>query len=414
LAVCGTEWTDRCRSEQADPVPRSRPAAPGAGPPLAPVAATFLTIGVFIGAWTVVATEIERELDGGPGRLGLVLAGALGIAAVANTIAGALTERLGTTAALRLTLVAWIAGLGLGSIAPAPWGVALALAAAMSGVGAVDVVANVSATAALADRPGRLVRVHSVFNIGGATGATLAAVLVDISPTIGWRLAWVTAAVVAAVLLLATWRSELPAGRPGEQVPLGQGLRMLRDERLVPVAAAFALGATVESGVSTWGVLQLRGQLDAGLLVGAGGAVLGFLIGVVTRLAISGLQTARAARIVIVAGTSAATLGLAMLAGLRQPLLAATGLVLASAGISVLWPLLMSEVGRGRERPGAIVGALSTVGYLGIVIGPGLIGLVAGRWGVPTGLWLLATAAGSIPVVLWVGGRPKAPARRLS
>lgn len=393
---------------------RTRPFQSGPGIQLAPVAGTFLAIGVFIGTWTVVATEIEAALGGGPGRLGLVLTASLAVAAGANTVAGALTERLGTTAALRLTVSAWAVGLALGSIAPAPWGVALGLAAAMSGVGAVDVVANVSATAALADRPGRLVRVHSVFNVGGAVGAVVAGLLLGLSEVLGWRLAWATAAAGALVLLVATRGSELPAGRPGEKVPLGEGLRTLRHQRQVHSAVAFALGATVESGVSTWGVLQLRSQLDAGLLVGAGGAVLGFAIGVVTRLSISGLQTARAARAVMTVGTLAAAAGLAVLAGIEEPVIAATGLVLAAAGISVLWPLLMSEVGRGRERPGAIVGALSTVGYLGIVVGPGLIGLIAGRWGVATGLWFLAAAAVAIPAVLWVGGRRAAPAHHLS
>ncbi len=145
--------------------------------------------------------------------------------------------------------------------------------------------------------------------MGGAIGAVVAGLLLGLSEVLGWRLAWATAAAGALVLLVATRGSELPAGRPGEKVPLGEGLRTLRRQRQVHSAIAFALGATVESGVSTWGVLQLRSQLDAGLLVGAGGAVLGFAIGIVTRLSISGLQTARAARAVMTAGTMAAARG---------------------------------------------------------------------------------------------------------
>jgi MFS family permease len=60
----------------------------------------------------------------------------------------------------------------------------------------------------------------------------------------------------------------------------------------------------------------------------------------------------------------------------------------------------MSEVGRGRERPGVVVGALTAVGYLGIVVGPGLIGLVSGRLGVSAGLWLLAGCIAVVPVLL--------------
>jgi hypothetical protein len=47
-----------------------------------------------------------------------------------------------------------------------------------------------------------------------------------------------------------------------------------------------------------------------------------------------------------------------------------------------------------------VVGAVSTVGYLGIVIGPGAIGLISGAFGLSVGLLVLAAAALSIPAVL--------------
>ncbi|HMX08647.1 MAG TPA: hypothetical protein PKA87_14015, partial [Microthrixaceae bacterium] len=181
------------------------------------------------------------------------------------------------------------------------------------------------------------------------------------------------------------------------------GMRELRSQRLVPVAVAFALAAVVEGGVNTWGVLQLRGQLDAGLLVGAGGAFVGYLVAVTARLSVSRVETAAAARRAVIGGTVLAAVGLVVLATVSQPVLAAAGLVLAAGGVSVCWPLLMSEVGRGRERPGVLVGAVTTFGYLGSVIGPGLVGAVSGAIGVPAGLLVLAGAA--IAVAALVGAR---------
>lgn len=60
---------------------------------LVPVVGTLVTLGLFIGIWTVVTPEIEAALGGGPGRLGLVLTGALVAAAAMNTVGGALAER---------------------------------------------------------------------------------------------------------------------------------------------------------------------------------------------------------------------------------------------------------------------------------------------------------------------------------
>lgn len=372
---------------------------------LVPVAGTLVTLGLFIGIWTVVTPEIEATLGGGPGRLGLVLTGALVVAAAMNTVGGALAERRGTSAALRLTLAWWAVALAVGTVAPAPWGVALGIVVALSGSGAVDVVANVGATAALADRPGHLVRFHALFNIGGAFGAVVAAALLGLTGAVGWRLAWAAAAVFVVVALVLSLGADLPAGHPGEKVRLSEGMRTLHRERLIPVALAFALGATVEGGVNTWGVLQLRGQLDAGLVVGAGGAVLGYLIAAVARLSVSRVQTAAGARRVVAAGTVVAGCGLVVLATVTVPVAAAAGLVMAAGGISVCWPLLMSEVGRGRERPGMVVGAVSTVGYLGAIVGPGAIGLVAGAFGLSTGLLVLAVGAFGIPLLLRTGRR---------
>lgn len=382
------------------------PAAPpsgsarGIGRALVPVAGAFAALGLFMGAWTVATPEVEHALGGGPGRLGLVLTISLVAAAGVNTLGGALAEHRGTTAALRLSCAGWAVALAIGSVLPAPWGVALGVVTVLSVGGAVDVVANVAATAGLADRPGRLVRLHAVFNVGGAVGTVLVGVLLGVTGAVGWRWAWATTALLVVVLLVATRGIHLPAGHAGRKVRLSEGLRTLRSEHLVPVAGAFALAAVVEGGVNTWGVLQLRGQLDAGLLVGAGGAFMGYLVAVTARLSVSRVETAAAARRAIVGGTLFAAAGLVVLATVQQPVVAASGLVLAAGGVSVCWPLLMSEVGRGRERPGVVVGALTTFGYLGQVIGPGVVGAVAGAFGVAAGLVLLAACAATVPVLL--------------
>ncbi len=379
---------------------------------LVPIGGAFAALGLFMGAWTVATPEVERALGGGPGRLGLVLSISLVVAAAFNTIGGASAERLGTTAAMRITLCGWAAALGVGSVLPAPWGVAAGVVAVLSVGGAVDVVANVAATAGLAEEPGRLLRVHAVYNVGGAAGTVLVGVLLGVVGAVGWRLAWVVTAVVVAAGVVVTSGIALPAGHAGRKVRLSEGLRELRSQRLIPLALAFALGAVVEGGVNTWGVLQLRGQLEVGLLVGVGGAFLGYVVAIAARLSVSRIETGAAARRAVVGGAGLAALGLVVLAGVRQPVLAAGGLVVAAGGISVCWPLLMSEVGRGRERPGVLVGAVTTVGYLGAVIGPGLVGAVAGIFGVSVGLAMLAACAVGVPMLLLLGGGGGPGARR--
>lgn len=377
-------------------------------PELRPVVGAFVIIGLFVGSWAVSIPEVERALGGGPGLLGVALTVSLGLAAVVNAGGGVLAERLGTSRAMSLTLGVFAAVAVGGSLAPAPVGLFLAVVLAFAALGPVDVVANVAATAALADQPGRLTRVHAMFNGGAAVGAAVAGGLLFLLGAWSWRLAWAAVAVLAVALAAAVRNRVLPAGRPGEHVGFAEGIRILRRERLLPVAVAFALGALVEGGVTTWGVLQLREQVDAGVLVGATSSMLGFTIACLVRLASGRIATRRGARLVLVVGTSVSAVGLLMLAFVPVTAVAAAGLVLAAGGISVSWPLLMSEIGRGRPRPGALVGALSSVGYIGLVIGPGLIGLVAGWFGLPVGILLLALSAGAFPVVLGLHWRSTA------
>lgn len=387
-------------------MPRPQPERTSAGR-LGPVAATLASIGVFVGVWAVVTTDVQGALQGGPGRLGLLLSVALVGAAAMNTVGGMLAERRGTTAALQLTLACWAASLSAGAFAPAPWGVALGVVLALCGSGAVDVVANVAATAALADRPGRLVQFHALFSVGGAAGAIGAGLLVALNASVGWRLAWVLTALVVVLAFLTSIRADLPAGHPGEQVSPVDGVRILRRERLIPTALAFAVAAMVESGITTWGVLHLRAQLDAGLLVGAGGAVLGFLVAAAARLSAGRVQSVDGARRSLVAGGALASTGLGILALAGRPSLAATGLVLAAGAVAVCWPLLMSDIGRGRPRPGLVVGAVSTIGYLGTIAGPAVVGLLASAFGLTTGLLVLAGSAALVPILVSFSRRPE-------
>ncbi len=76
------------------------------------------------------------------------------------------------------------------------------------------------------------------------------------------------------------------------------------------------------------------------------------------------------------------------------------------------WPLLVAMAGRGRERGGAAVGAVTAGGYLGLVAGPALVGWMANVIGLRGALGLLAAAAAVVAAVpalrprLLVGGAP--------
>ncbi|MGH9207087.1 MAG: MFS transporter, partial [Acidimicrobiales bacterium] len=223
---------------------------------LRPIGWVFILFGIFWGGWAVAATEIERALHLSTGGLGLLLSLSLVGAASSNAIGGTLCERFGTGRVLGSSLLGWSVLLLLGAASRVPVVMALLIMAIVANGGLIDVAINVAAAAALAHSPGRLVAFHSRFNAGAAVGAALTGVLLGIGAS--WRWVWVGVAVAAAVLGVVSHKVPLPAGQRGDRVSLGGAFLLLHRQRLLVLAAAFALAAMVEGGVELWGVLFLR------------------------------------------------------------------------------------------------------------------------------------------------------------
>jgi predicted MFS family arabinose efflux permease len=369
-------------------VPYRAPVAPTT---LRPVAATFLLFGAFWGAWAVSAADIEHGLRFSHGAFGLLLSAALVGAAFTNAAAGALTERWGTAPVLTGGLLLWGGLLALGAgIRWTPLFAFMVVTVVTSG-GAIEVVMNVASAAALADQPGRLVRFHALWNIGGAAGAIAAGGLLRAG--LSWRWVWLLVGLGAFVVAAVSRRAVLPAGDAGGHHSLLEGVRAVRAERLVLLSVAFATAAMIEGGIDTWGVLYLRRHLASGLLLGAGAAALGYGVAAVARVTLGPAAGSAGASRGIAIGALLASAGLLTLSLASAPVAAAAGLAVAAMGISVCWPMFISAASAGRDRPALVVGGMSAIGYVGLVVGPALVGLMAGTLGLQAGLVTLAVAS---------------------
>jgi MFS family permease len=364
---------------------------------LRPIGWVFVLFGLFWGSWAVAAVDVERALRLTTGGFGALLSLALAGAASANAVGGTLCERFGTGTVLGTSLLSWAVLLTVGASVRAPVLLGLLIIAMLANGGLIDVAINVAATVALGHTPGRLVAFHARFNGGAAAGAALTGLLLATGAS--WRWMWVGVAVVALGLAVVCLRVPLPAGETGDRVPFGGAFSLLRRERLLVLAGAFALAAMVEGGIELWGVFYLRTHLSSGLLIGAGGAVLGYAIAAVARYALGPSVGRKGTARGVLIGAGTAALGVVILATSGTAVIAAGGLVLAAGGISMCWPLLVAQAGTGRSRAGAVVGAVSAVGYLGMVIGPAVVGWVAEAVGLRAALGVLAAGALVVAVV---------------
>jgi MFS family permease len=345
----------------------------------------------------VATLDVERSFHLNDDRFGLILAVAVAAGAAANAIGGSLAERWGTTRAMSTVLTLW--GLLLIGVS-LTHGVILftgTFAVCLVAGGGVDVVANIAAAAGLAGASGRLVRFHAWYNAGTVAGAGLTGLA--LAQGVSWRWCWAAIGVGGCAIALISRRAHLPAGGAGEVHGLFHSLTFLRRERLVLLAAVFAACALTEGGITTWGVLFLRSQISAGVLVGAAAYVAGQGLATAGRAGLGPSVGALGGTRGAAAGGGLAAIGLVTEAVAPNTVVAVIGLVLAALGVSMCWPLLVSAVGDVFERPAVAVGGLTAAGYVGIVAGPPLVGAISGVAGLRAGLLALAAIAAAAALI---------------
>jgi MFS family permease len=370
-----------------------RAAAPG------PCGGAFVALGMFWGTWAVSAADIQRSFHLSYGALGVLLAVAIALAALTGTFAGHFAERFGTARMLSASLSVWGVLLAATASARSFALFATLLVATEVAGGCVDTAMNAAASVRLIGQPGALVRFHALFNSGALGGAAIAAGLLHAS--VSWR--WVWPLLSAVALATALW-TRLSSGDefPGDLERTGPPTRAidtfsrLRSEGLLVFLAIFAMAELTEGGVDLWGVLFLRRQLGAGVLLGAGGYIVGQAVATATRGAFGPMLGRLQARKALIVGASIAGGGILLEAVSPHPIVAALGLALGAGGASLFWPLAMSDVTKRASKPTAAIGAFTGAGYVGWVAGAPLVGWVADGHGLGWGLVALAILAGAV------------------
>jgi MFS family permease len=362
-----------------------------ARPTLRPVGGAFLIFGAYMGAWAVAVLDIQRTFGLSDTGLGLVLAIGILLAAGLNAVGGALTDRWGAGTALARALVLWSLTLVVVAVSPALGWFAIGFTLSTAAGGFVDVVMNVVSAAALADRPGHLVRFHGLFNGGAVLGAIAVGLALEVG--VSWRWVWVVLAVGGIAVAWMSHSTRLPSPPRGIHPSLLRALASLRHEGLVILAIVFAASAMVEGGIATWGVLYLRSHLDVGVVAGVGAYVAGQALATVTRVAAGPRIGAMGTRKGIAIGAGISSFGIALEALTSVPAIGAIGLALAGVGVTVVWPLLLADVNNEARHPALAIGGVTAAGYLGMVAGPPIVGILSGIFSLTVGLLVLAAAA---------------------
>lgn len=362
--------------------------------------AAFATLGVMWGVWQVLLADLSGALRLSPGPLGAALSIGFVASLPAMVVAGHIADRLGPrTVAVAAGVLLAASLLGFASVASYALLVGLLLVF-LAASGVYDMAINAAAIDLEQSSGRRILPVlHAAFSGGGAVGAIATGLLITAGAD--FRLVYRGTALLMLVML-AGWLS-LPATRnPHHEDRLG-ARNLYRNGLLLLLATIAALSFLSEGAMESWSSIYLRSSLGLSALLGATGVATFHAAMLAGRLATAGVAH-RLGRITTLrwAGILAAA-GMALGLATDLPGLVLGGFLIVGLALAASAPIAFSLAGDAApRRAGAASAVITTIGYGGFLLGPGLVGGVAEVTSLRLAL-LVVAAAGIAVSALTIG-----------
>jgi MFS family permease len=336
---------------------------------------TFFIAGFSTGAWAPLVPLAKERLQLDEGSLGLLLL-SLGLGSItAMPVTGVLTTRIGCKAVISVSILLILLTLPLLALLGGWISMAIAIAIFGAALGTVDVAMNLQAIIVERNSGKPMMSgFHGLYSVGGIAGAGLVSLLLG-SGVISPLLAVGMISVVSLILLVIAMPGLLPYGDDSsEKSPLFAW----------PKGAVLFIGLLcflcflVEGAVLDWSAVFLITERGSSIGL-AGLAYAAFAVAMTLgRLTGDRLRTVLGEQRVLLIGGILAAVGFATIAFVPTAYANLVGFLLVGAGASNVVPVLFSVAGRTRAMPPSLaVTAVTTLGYLGILVGPALIGFVA-------------------------------------
>lgn len=352
--------------------------------------AQFFVLGVMFATWGVHVPTVKGHYGLGEQALALAMLAGGGGALMALAQAGRVVGRWGprsVSAAMGVLCCASIACLLAGPAYAALLAVMLAFGITGS---LLDVAINTEASEIerLAGRP-LMSGFHGMFSLGGMAGASLgsAAPALRLSPQAHLLLA---AGLGIVVVLLAS-RAMLPVPDKGaeEKHPLS-----LPRGPLLLLGVLASMGLIAEGAMYDWSVLFMKQERASNASTAAlayasfsGAMAAGRFGGDWVRARVSPTRLMRASGLLAAAG-------MALALAVPASSVALLGFAFVGLGLSNVVPVLFSAASQvPGVSPAHGIAAVSGVGYLGMMAGPPLIGLIAEHASLGAGLLVVVVFA---------------------
>ena len=372
------------------------------------VSAVFFLTGAGTANWAVRIPAVQSALALGDGRLGLALLGVSAGAIVAMPVAGHLVARHGSRPVTWISALAFAFALALPARAPSLALLVAALVAVGLANGVLDVAMNAQA-AAVQQRYAEPImgRVHALYSLGGLVGAIIGGRVAGAGIDPATHLTGVGLAIVvgASVVTLGMLPAHTDAA-PDRPSSSGK-LRVLLPLGILAFCVLFGEGTMMN-----WSAVYLRNVIGTGPGMAATGFAAFSLMMTVGRAVGDALTVKLGAVRLTRLGGALAMVGVTSALVSSHPLPVALGFGAVGAGLSIIFPIVLSAAARTPGIvPGASIAMVSMCGYTGLLAGPPLIGAVATVTSLRGGLALVVVSSA---LVLYLAravggsGRPSA------
>lgn len=379
----------------------------------------FACVGMVIGVWTARLPAIKHGLDLTDGSLSLALLGFAVGAIIGMQVVARLVDRFGS----RRVMLAAAIGDGLMLLAPALSPTLLTLALTMvafgTGHGILNIAVNANAVE-VEQATGRPIMssFHAVYSIGGFAGAAVGGLCAYADLPVLVTFALVAVVIIGLAGVARPWALAAPTGRAGPVSTVGDPTPADRDggtDAESPRSGVLMFGLIAfcclvgEGAAADWSSVYLRDSLGASAGFAAA-AYAAFAVAMTAGRLVGDRLTVRFGPVALVRFSALiAVVGLGVALVVSSPVAGVVGFGCLGAGLSGIAPQVFSAAGRRNPRRAShALARVVSIGWLGFVVGPLLIGGLAELTSLPVALGIPVLLAGFVAATATVLGPGRA------
>lgn len=332
----------------------------------------FFLAGFITATWAVIVPFARANTGVNEAQLGTLLL-CLGVGAlIAMPVTGWLTSRSGCRRVILVAVALIVISAPWLAVLSDPLLLALALLIFGIGIGVTDCAMNIQAI--LVEKQAAkpvMSGFHGMYSVGGIAGAGFMTLLLAMGFSVLTGCLLAVAAVI--IMTLVSVSGLLTYANPAE----GPVFAVPRGSVLIIGIICFAVFLT-EGTVLDWSAVYLTDVRAIPVSLGGLGYTCFAVAMTVARLTGDRIISSLGRLPVVLGGALVAAAGMAMVTFIAFWPLSLLGYTLVGAGCANIVPVMFSAAGRQTVMPQAVaIPAITTLGYLGVLSGPAVIGYVA-------------------------------------